>query len=181
MPGSSPGARLGLYFNREGCVNMNDNTRNKALGILENMRTIASADMMRRVGYISEDVIDKSRVNAVCRGHQACAVGSLWLAAGVEPQWSPRGPWDSVKLPGVDDGEQRERFLRNRPALRTAYKALNESAAVAMSNGSISPASEYSDPLEQLFESDDPKLDNGVRRTTMLKVIAGAKRRIKVV
>lgn len=147
---------------------MKDATKDAALGTLEGMREIALADMMHQVGYLSDEV-DERRSRAVCRGHKACAIGSLWLAAGVR--------LDEGRLPGVDESE-REEFVRSRPKLRVALRALNEAAEEYIKRHRISPA-RFDDPIEALFESRDRRMFHGNRRRVMLQVIATAKRKVK--
>lgn len=141
--------------------------------ILEGMRQIALADMMGNVGYISDEVRRPERRESVCRGHKACAVGSAWLAAGVPIMSRNRG-W---RLPGVEPGPGREQFLARRPALRLAFSALNAAASEYIERHEIDPDHSFADPIEALFESEDPKLDGGQRRRAMLRVISAAKRK----
>lgn len=153
---------------------MKDTTKDAALDVLEGMREIALADMMDRVGYLSDDVVDRSRTGAVCRGHKACAVGSLWLAAGVELKRDIYGDW---ALPGVEEDE-REEFVRHRAKLRIALRALNEAATEYIERHGIRRAA-FDDPVEGLFESHDRRMDGVNRRRVMLQVIATAKRKVR--
>jgi hypothetical protein len=97
-------------------------TRAEALKILDGVEEMAKAEMIAARAYVTL-VWDRERAEAgaICGGRKACAVGSLWLAAGVKVRMDER-------LPGVEAGQPRRSFLRRRPALRLAYEALNTAA-----------------------------------------------------
>lgn len=61
-----------------------------------------------------------------CGGRRVCAIGALWLAAGIQPSYITSGCWE---VPGTgDSSNRRDRFLDDRPALRLAYDAVNAAA-----------------------------------------------------
>ena len=95
-----------------------------ALHALDGMLEVVHNEMLARGTYLSESVVnhDLARQGAVCGGHQACAVGALWLGAGVEIRQDEYG--DGYYLPGAWPS-QRTAFLASRPALTLAYVALN--------------------------------------------------------
>ncbi len=134
-----------------------------ALKALDGMLAITHNEMLRRGCYLSEDVVDHELAaeGALCHGHQACAVGALWLGAGVELEYGKDG---SAWLPGVDfawtgDGP-RERLLAKMPALKLAYDAMNVVSQNYIDEFDLIVTEQFSAPMEQLFESMDP-LGNG--------------------
>lgn len=60
-----------------------------------------------------------------CTGRRACAIGTLWLAAGVPPIDVGDGVWS---LEGAGNTSGRDEFLAERPALALAYERLNDAA-----------------------------------------------------
>lgn len=148
--------------------------------ILKRMATIAANDMMRRGTYLTPKPVDHELVEsgAVCRGHQACAIGSLWLAAGVEPVRA-RYPFSAVTdlaLPGVDANTM-PAFLADKPALRAAFDALNaeaEELAAELDLELCYGNDGWSGALESLFEDHPDAAD----RDTMLGIIRRAARRL---
>lgn len=148
--------------------------KEKVLPVLDGMASIARAEMMDRVGYLG-DTVKPSRVGAACRGRKACAIGSLWLAAGVR---FIRYSRMSVQLPGVSQGERWD-FVRTRPVLRHSLHFLNEAAAEYIERHDIHANPHFDDPIESLFESEDRSLEGPARRRVMLKVIASAKRKVR--
>lgn len=100
--------------------------RQSILKLLSNMRQIAKNEMLARGVYLSDEVVnpDLADQGAICGGHQACAVGSMYLAGGQRPKRDDTFLWT---LEGVDYDERAD-FLRHRPVLRGAYDALNEAA-----------------------------------------------------
>ncbi len=100
-----------------------EKTINAALETLDNVISIAKREMMVQGTYISDGVVDEklARKGAICGGHQACFVGSLYLGAKIpikkmlDPQFGFE--WSS-----------RRDIMKNRPALRMAYEAANDAA-----------------------------------------------------
>lgn len=105
---------------------------------LQRMLVIAEAEMLIRGSYITSD-IDLDRVDAPCGGRQACAVGSLVLAAGFtlsedgkeDVREDTRIPW--THGPNGRDGQNvwpngRPDFMRRWPETARAYDALNQAA-----------------------------------------------------
>lgn len=160
---------------------MNATTKTKALDALEGMRQIVDAEMLVHGQYFTDDV-DPLKAANVCGGRKYCAIGSLWAGAGVPikrmVEKDPDGDWDYLALPGVEQ-EDREGFLRRRPALRAAYNALNDAAfSYALKHGltnKMRPKAEFEAPVEALFES--RKVTIG--RNELLEIIASAKRKVK--
>lgn len=103
----------------------NEEVRQEALDALSGMNSVVRNDMLVRGEYLTDFVVDDglAKKGAVCNGHQACAVGSLWLGAGVKLKGSAEyGRY----LPGVDSGYTRTKFLSRKPGLKLAYDAMNE-------------------------------------------------------
>lgn len=79
--------------------------------------------------YVADEVErpDLAEAGAICGGRRACAVGSLWIGAGVPIQVGESEWGISTDLEGVH-AEDRPAFLARRPALRLAYETLNATA-----------------------------------------------------
>lgn len=121
-----------------------------AIETLRNMRTIAENEMMVQGIYISDDVDDALRdEGAICGGHQACAIGSLWLAYGIKPVSGDIG----VFLPDVSEGA-RFRILDREPELGIALDALNVEATKFMNEHDVEGNRSFTEPIESLFESE---------------------------
>ncbi len=127
--------------------------RTEALAILDRFQQIVGNEALVRGAYVTP-VVAPSRINKVCGGRNACAIGSLWLAAGVAPVFK----YSTWELPGTLTG--RAEFLENQPAaLRLAYGVLNEAAEFyAVQSGihwcEVEDEGEmYEDSLENLFET----------------------------
>jgi hypothetical protein len=168
-------ARNNLPFERD---IMNEKRKAKVLEILENMRIIAKADMMEAGMYLSESVVNPGRKHQICRGHKACAIGSLWLAGGVKikPTIPTSRFGENWELPGVDEAG-RDEFLRHRHSLRMAHDVLNEASVEYMEKHKLTGSPDFSDPIESLFESDE--FTDEERHIAILKIIAAAKRKVK--
>lgn len=123
-----------------------ENVRTDAISTLWNMSIIAEADMMTRGLYVDEKVSEPARSGAICGGHRACAIGSLFLGAQVPlVHYSGRSGgdilsndevahhikngdfsfWSSMPNVGVTD---RYHEFKKRPYLGLAYRALNNAA-----------------------------------------------------
>lgn len=162
---------------------LSDGLKVKILAALDGMAEIARAEMMRQVGYLEMNV-KPSRKDSICGGHQACAIGSLWLAAGIRI----RRTSGYIELPGASPGA-RSRFVQNRPVLRHSLAFLNEAAVEYMARHNVvgHDVLDY-DAVESLFESpwfdnhaatEDDETGYKARRRAMLSVIASAKRKVK--
>jgi hypothetical protein len=158
----------------------------QALDALNKMSLIVRNDMLMRGEYLTPDIVDYelAKKGAICGGHKACAVGSLYLAAGVrrerrELAWS---------LPGAYPHE-RPYFMASRPALRVAYEALNAAAerycgrhGIDLDNYTRYDAmTNEAGMLERLFEAtyvgtDDVVIDAAVE---LPKIINSAKRALR--
>lgn len=128
--------------------------------------------------YVS--VNDPTYTPSVCTGPRACAVGTLWLGAGIRPVAGDRS------LPGVSFGA-RAPFIADKPVLADALEALNKAARAYVVRRGLKPTEDYGDktPAETLaavtkiwngdayeafFESYDADRDS------MLAVIANARK-----
>jgi hypothetical protein len=128
--------------------------RTEALAILDRFQQIVDNEALVRGLYVTP-VVAPARIDKACGGRNACAIGSLWLAAGVAPVFRD-GTWD---LPGTVRG--RAKFLEDQSAsLRLAYGVLNEAAQFYAVQSDIhwsededeNGAEPYEDDLENLFE-----------------------------
>lgn len=151
---------------------MREVTRTKALGALEGMRQIVRREMLARGNYVEDEISNPRLVGALCGGRKHCAVGSLWVGAGVRP----RILFGSLELPGVLQSH-RKRFLRRRPGLRVAYVALNAAAAefAKRRHLRISDSPHWA-PIEALFEG---YYGSYLTKRDLLSIIAAAKRKVK--
>lgn len=157
------------------------NKYDKAIQTLDNMRNIVKNNMLTRSEYITRNVVNRklAEQGAVCRGHKACAIGSLWLAHGIKivPNWDGR-----ASLPGVYDPSAYAR--RYHPGLKLALDALNAQASKFIEANKKEfdrrarrRDAQFDEPIEQLFEGAyGTKL---VDRDTMLRLITNAKRSIR--
>jgi hypothetical protein len=161
----------------------------EAREVLARMATIVKNEMLVHNEYVTDRVErpDLAETGAVCGGRRACAVGALYLAAGVRPRRMEYG----ASLPGVLP-ENRRAFLRRRPALKLAYDELNAAAGRYAARNGIEHGEgrefAYGDSglLEQLFEHGLPEKWNPNRkwhesatpaeRKALLSVIRGARR-----
>lgn len=163
----------------------------KAIDTLDGTISIARNEMLAHAGYISPSIVNSelAKQGSVCRGHQACLIGSMWLAGGVRRTGSRFRGYD---LPSVSQGSERDRFLARRPGLLLAYDATNAAAERYMKRTGIKPGNTITGflaPAEHLFEegllSTAGKRQMGVAhgrpsesavRKEMIKVLRGAKR-----
>lgn len=104
---------------------MDQDIKNKAVAVCDGMREIARNEMLTRGVYVTDEIVrvDLAEAGAICGGHQACAVGSMLLAAGVRRRWRNGDQY----LPGADV-DARADYLRRHPHIQAAYDALNEAA-----------------------------------------------------
>ena len=160
-------------------------TIEKAVTALDNMKEIVKNDMLEQGVYVTEEVVNEklAEQGAICGGHRACAVGSLWIGYGIRLE----GPQGEKELPGTNDSRaydwqsgrrepsERQEFLRTRPGLRLAYDALNEAADKYVEKR------ELEDYLDNSFDASIEALFEGtygekVHRKDMLQIINNAKR-----
>lgn len=148
----------------------------EARAILSSVRAmVADHRVTRGVGYVDEGGLPTLKRAPLCNGFQACAIGALYLSAGVKTK---RDSWGSIILPGTDNSHRYVGRHRNR-ALRLAYAALNEAAVRAMTRiGSdyIEDGSGggFVSAIERYFELERPSDED------MLKCVDSARRSIKV-
>lgn len=121
----------------------------------------------------------------LCGGVNVCAIGSLYVAAGIEPEVSA---YDGsiIGLPGASE-HLREEFMKDKPVLAKAYSLLNLSARnFADDNGLDLTADNFDSELENLFETGWTATDEDVdadfnnfpfafNRDDLLTVVAGAR------
>lgn len=166
---------------------ISETTRAKALKALDGMATIVKAERLERGVYVSDEVVDPRRAGALCQGRNYCAIGSLWVGAGIRPtigRWVDldERPRVTVSLPGAALTEKgRAEFMRRRPGLRVAYQALNAAADDYIERRNIdrqelleAVGDDFEASIELLFEGDE---DLG--RTELLKIINSAKRKVR--
>lgn len=105
-------------------------TTREAFGILDRMLEVVDNDMLAHEGYISRRIVrpDLAEQGAVCRGHNACAIGSFFLAAGVKPKQIGMGRDSWRYMPEAINPELREEYMADYPAMALAYRALNNAA-----------------------------------------------------
>lgn len=158
-------------------------TADRAIGALKRMKEIARNEMMARGSYISEVTnLELARKGSVCGGHNACAIGSLWIGYGVPIQygWSTAYPY----LEGVSCSLDRQEFVAHRPGLKLALRALNDaSVRWTMQNrphelGTIQSRL-WHDEVECLFESVLADAPAAELNRTMGDVIDSAIRQIR--
>ncbi len=97
--------------------------------------------------------------------------------------------YDTTSLPGTSAGASRIAFLKDRPALKLAYDALNDVAQKYVDKNGIdlievSELGAFHGAMERLFESSNsdkryPEDDPLLERDDLLKIIKKAKRKIR--
>lgn len=106
---------------------MQAKTVNKAIKTLNGVIQIARNEQLRRGVYISDEIVNErlAAKGAICGGHQACFVGSLFIAAkgSVTPLYD-HGYVDE----DIFSVSGRHDYMKNRPYMRLAYEAANEAA-----------------------------------------------------
>lgn len=160
-------------------MSISEATRQKALNTLNGMAEIARSDMMKPGSYVSDKLLVPQRAKAICGGHHACAIGSLWLGGGVK---MVTDKWGDAELPGVSDGVIREQFLAPRHGLRTAYNALNDAASDYIdTHQGLNINYQFGASIEALFEGteddNDPQTSQ-IGIEAMLAIIDDAKSRV---
>lgn len=151
---------------------MNARTKKQALKALDGMREIVNNEMLIHGQYVTEDVINPTMADSLCGGRQYCAIGALWVGAGVKVERRYGG----VALPGAMYW-QRSRFVAGRPALAAALDHLDAAAERYAKRHGITVDEEAAigeSSLEDLFEDGSVP----VGRPELLKIIASAKRKI---
>lgn len=136
---------------------MLDPTTATADQILDNMEFLVERERLVRGSYL-EQKLDPELSGALCQGHRACAIGSLWLSAGVPVEVITNSDSTALGyyLPATDDYE-REEFLNDKPGLNRALDALNKATEEFAVDHDINLTrimedSGYQDPIEALFE-----------------------------
>lgn len=91
-----------------------------AIGIIERMQEVVRNDMLIRGVYLDSEIdLEKKEAGAICGGHRVCAIGSLWVGAGIKPTWDRFSGW---YLPYVTS---RYIAFGQIPGLGVAYDTLN--------------------------------------------------------
>lgn len=163
-----------------------ESTKEQALEALTGMATIVKREMLVRGSYVGDRVVNKklAEEGAICQGRKYCAVGSLWVGAGIKPKVTSFG---YARLPGVFEHE-RDRFITHRPGLKLAYEKVNEAARdYARKNGiedilDRTPkyrAGPWEAEIEALFESKSRRPGAKVGRPELLQIINSAKRKVR--
>jgi hypothetical protein len=139
-----------------------DPTTVTPIEVLDGMEEMVHNEMVQRIGYISLRTYkpELAEAGAICLGHMACAVGSLWLAGGVELSWSG----GLAFLPGTSHTyNMRVDWLRvnGYEGIITAYEALETAAAEYVEREGLTIQDTWEDygALEGLFESYDDEQD----------------------
>lgn len=154
-----------------------------ALKILDNMEQIVNNEMLIRGAYVDSDYFNPAMSGSICEGKKYCAIGSLWVSAGIKPEGNRR---DGFILPSADQGCRNE-VLENNPMLNLAYTSLNETAANyigANCSDDWHLDSTFKAPIEMLFEGYtivDIEEDNPsdiVGRPELLEIIATTRRNL---
>ncbi len=139
--------------------------------ILDRMKQIVENDQVIHMCYLSEEVVrpDLAKAGAVCGGHSACAVGSLWLAGDIKPVNDGTGFY---LLPGVLPGERGDALV-DHPALSAAYDALNDAAEQYAADNDYELFTNrcYEGGLEILFETGKNPDGDEVNPRELLAVI----------
>lgn len=169
-----------------------DKTKEKAHKALDGMAEITKNEMLTRGEYLTSYVDNEklAKEGAICGGHRACAIGSLYVGYGIPIKVDKNKDygWTAASLPlGVYPGKRKE-FTIRRPGLRLAMQALDhvaekriatlskkqkENVDSFMSNSS-SDYEELGIKIEGLFEG----VTHGpsrLKRDDMLEIIAEAK------
>ncbi len=137
--------------------------------ILDRMAQIVDNDMLVRGDYVENEVTrpDLAESGAICGGHRACAIGSLWIAGGLDPE--------NAYVKGTPDPfayDRRETYLSDKPALRRAHAALCSAAEDYGDRRDLFVAGDafWPDPLEALFETGEDD-DGPINPRELLTVI----------
>ena len=148
-----------------------DSTKEGALRALDGMREVVRREMLTQGTYVSEEGLNPRLAGAICGGRRHCAIGSLWVGAGVKH----RVVKGAVTLPGVGE-EDRPRFLRRHPALKLAYDALNRVAQRWTDEHEVDLDGAFHAPIEDLFES---QWGYVLTKRDLLRIISNAKRIVR--
>ena len=139
---------------------MTNDVRLKARQILTSVAAMVRDHRLVRGMYVQKgDNLPTLPAAPLCNGYEACAIGALYMSAGVKPRmiqdfW---GGGEYLGLPGVDSTDAYVARSRN-AALKVAYAALNAAAEreLARRKGEWDPEDrEYSgfdSAVEFLFE-----------------------------
>lgn len=156
----------------------------QAIKILNGMKEVVENEQLIKGAYITEEVVNKdlAKAGAICGGHQACAIGSLWIGADTprESYFDHAGNEIITEVYGVDQGHIRDEFL-DRPenaALKVAYDAINEATLQYVEKHDLEGTmdTEFNAPVEAFFEGG---IDLSEIYPHMMKIIKRAKKNLK--
>lgn len=119
----------------------------KALKNCDGVIEIANNEMLIQGDYVTHTIENEelARQGSICGGHQACLVGSIYIAHGVKPWRKSVGPILFGRGP-------REKFMSTRPALRLTYDAFNRAAFEKIGRGQDYDLGPDGDWAEWFFE-----------------------------
>lgn len=155
--------------------------KQQAVEIIERMEVIIHNEMLFKGEYVSRYIErqDLKDQGAVCGGHRVCAIGSLWMAAGILPTEQEDLGEEVWFLQTAFEGFREEEFIRC-PALELAYDTLNGVSRERIEDGIddqlvvINPMV-FDSALEELFEHTD------IDPIDLLEVTSAAIDRLKAV
>jgi hypothetical protein len=160
---------------------MTNTVKQDALDALDGMQQIVEREMITQGTYVTAYVADPELKDSICGGRKYCAIGALWVGAGIAPVFMGKTEDDGyahMKLPGIASND-REDFLANEPALERAYNTLNQVAVDYVNRNHIDSdvidLIAWASELESLFESDDAH----VGRDGLLEIIQSARQIIE--
>lgn len=135
---------------------MDQFTIDQALTSLLSIEGFTLNHTLKRRVYVTERVTKrKSREQgAVCMGHQACFIGSMFIGGGVPISYSEGTDGkQTADLPEASQG-MRYGILANEPGIALAYDVTNNQARDYMHKHGIVGNGNFSHGGESLFESD---------------------------
>lgn len=148
----------------------------KALSNIDGVIEIARHEQLRQGRYIFNEVNEKLKnEGAICGGHQACLVGSLWISHGVKSTASEFWGSTELELPGVGD---RINFMRNRPALRLSYNYINDAALRYIKKNFAKWYERYENEVEIDYREAVDDNDSGWGETLFEEVLMGKSKRV---
>jgi hypothetical protein len=149
----------------------------RAIETLDGVIQIARHEQLRQGTYLTGKVVNHklAKEGAICGGHQACFIGSLWLGAGVKMRQDRRG--DSY-LPKTDQNKRRYAWL-SRPHLKLALDAADRAAEQYAERHQLTIPGRYSSSAEALFERGLRGATPEEIRDHVIRVCNNAKRQLR--
>lgn len=149
-----------------------------ALDALDGMQQIVEREMVTKGTYVTQYVADPELKDSICEGRKYCALGALWVGAGITPvtvgETQRSNGFSEARLPGIVSHE-RKGFMADHPALQRAYTTLNQVAVDYAESNDIVSDNAFDSELETLFESDEAY----VGRDGLLEIIQSARQIIQ--